>query len=295
MIAMALYRLWPLIVVPSIFYLGLYLGKTEELTSNTRLCLDKNLALNGINKSDRSYEKNVEEWPREQNGTNWTILLTVNDGFFDFFQNWLHFYRKHNISYRMIILAEDNAVYNKLKQLDLRFTTIVNSGSNVSEAVKLNTERYKKIMSGRTQRILQYIEEGVDILLTDIDMVWIKNPMPFFTGDFDIFISRGVGNNLNAGFIAIKSNEVTIRHFRKVVSVMKENPALNDQSAFNKVYRQTKVHLNVLERDLFPSGDLYFQIFTWKQRSKVVVAHTATIIGHERKKEALQRLLLWFS
>ena len=42
---------------------------------------------------------------------NWTILLTVNNAYFDFFRNWYLAYLHLNISYPLVVVAEDELVH----------------------------------------------------------------------------------------------------------------------------------------------------------------------------------------
>lgn len=156
-------------------------------------------------------------------GDKWTIYLVTNDGYFDFFQNWLHFYRNVNLSFRMIIIAEDNIVYQRLKQIYLNYITVVKCWSNISNVVKFSSKHYKKLMLNRVFKILKYIGERMDLLLTDVDHVWLKNPMLFCTGYFDICMSHRGGSTgiLSAGLIAIRSNDLTINHFCKVEMAMR--------------------------------------------------------------------------
>jgi hypothetical protein len=68
-----------------------------------------------------------------------------------------------------------------------------------------------------------------------------------------------------------------------------------DQVAFNKVYKNSTIHLKPLDRNLFPSGNLYFGKFNDDKRKNVVIVHNNYVKGHDSKLERFKILELWFS
>ena len=62
---------------------------------------------------------------------NWTILITVNNAFFDFFRNWYLAYLHLNISYPLVVVAEDGIVYEKLLSFKSKSITIEKVDTNL--------------------------------------------------------------------------------------------------------------------------------------------------------------------
>lgn len=143
------------------------------------------------------------------------IVLTVNDGYFDFFLNWHHHYQiirqasyegaslsTENEKTRLIIIAEDNRVYGKLHALPQLqksdATTIILGGgkdstNNVSQSAEdYDSDGYKSLVSGRATHLLNLLctfnAEANDasneiahgdwvLLYSDVDTVWLRDPI----------------------------------------------------------------------------------------------------------------------
>ncbi|XP_045165448.2 uncharacterized protein LOC123529260 [Mercenaria mercenaria] len=225
----------------------------------------------------------------------WTILVTVNDGYFDFFQNWLHFYRKLHLNYRLIVIAEDDIVFFKLQQLDGNLITLEKSRRNSSrEAVVYGSEAFSELASARPTYILKYLQNRVNIVYADIDAVWLRNPFPYFNGSFDMWMQSDGPKSLCTGLMAIKSSNDTIKLMLEWEASLKKHLQI-DQSAFNKVVKYSKARLKTLDTNLFPSGRLYFKEFKDNQRSNVVIVHNNFIKGHPAKLQRFKTYKLWYS
>ena len=96
--------------------------------------------------------------------TEWTILLTVNDGFYDFFQNWWAHFDRLNLTQKVVVVAEDDAVYAKLKS-NSRFV-IERSHLTQAAAHVYDGKEYKQMVSTRAQHILRHLREGENIYCT---------------------------------------------------------------------------------------------------------------------------------
>jgi hypothetical protein len=227
---------------------------------------------------------------------NWTILMTVNNAYLDFFQNWIHFYNKLQVNYPMIITAEDDVVFLRLRQINgkPRFTPVRSWRISLGSAVAYKSKGFKELASGRPTYILRYLEKGTNILYADTDSVWLHDPAPFFKGQYDMWMQVDSPGNLCTGLMAIKSNNVSIELMKKWEASLKKRLAVN-QPAFNKVHRNSTIHLKPLDRNLFPSGNLYFGKFNDDKRKNVVIVHNNYKIGHDSKLERFKSFKLWFS
>ncbi|XP_053391059.1 uncharacterized protein LOC128553886 [Mercenaria mercenaria] len=227
---------------------------------------------------------------------NWTLLVTVNNGYFDFFKNWIHFYRRFNFNYTLIVIAEDDIVFFKLQKLGGKLITLVRGRRNTSsEAVVFGSRAYGELASGRPSYMLRYLQNGVNIVYADLDAVWLRNPFPYFNGNFEIWMpSDGRPGNLCAGLMAIKSSKETITLMQEWKASLNKHPKGN-QYAFNQVVKYSQVRLKTLDMNLFPSGKLYFKKFNDEQRRKVVIVHNNWIKGHPAKLQRFKTYKLWFS
>jgi rhamnogalacturonan II specific xylosyltransferase len=230
------------------------------------------------------------------------ILLTVNDGFFDFFTNWLHYYNKLNLPNKVIVIAEDQDAYEKLQKVQKRYPIIIeNSGLDVpGRAFSYKHPMYNKIVSSRPRRLLPHLEMKRNILYTDTDIVWLKNPFDYIKGDYDIWLQvdaethNGFTPYYCTGFFAIMSNDATIDMINKWKTALEGEPTTN-QPVFNKVLHKESLSIRHLDlpRVEFPNGRDYFELFSQVYKDKVVVVHNNFVIGYEEKKERFIKEGLW--
>lgn len=221
----------------------------------------------------------------------WMILLTVNNAFFDFFVNWYWYYKKLDLNLPITIIADDDESFKKLKSA-YNSCSVLRSGLNISGAQDYKTKQYKILVSTRPQHILQLLQNGNDVLYADVDSVWVKNPLPFLNKTYDISIQSDGPSNLCTGFMAIKSNSKTIDVIQQWHDLLVGQPNTNQQS-FNKAIRSSKVSYMALNSLYFPSGKQYFKNYDEKERSQAVVVHNNWIVGHDVKKKRFKKFNLW--
>ena len=95
------------------------------------------------------------------------------------------------------------------------------------------------------------------------------------------------------GFLAIRSNSKTVNFIEGWRDYLAKHSQENDQIGFNRL-NMSKVRINKLSRNHFPSGDLYFEEAGGKiNHSEVVIVHNNFIIGHDKKLERFQQFHLW--
>jgi len=226
----------------------------------------------------------------------WTILLTVNDGFYDFFQNWWIHYDRLKLLNTVVVVAEDDAVYAKLKvnlNITVERSSLINANAHSYESTD-----YKVMVSTRAQHILRHLRVGEDVLYSDVDTVWRSDPMVHLVSqdivaEVDNPTYEGVSPYYCTGFMAIHSNARTIRMMEQWNNEMTRKPQLN-QPLFNRVLHGSKTVEHVgLPNALFPSGKQYFDEMDENVKQKVVVVHNNFIQGHGAKKKRFQAAGLW--
>lgn len=148
----------------------------------------------------------------------WIILLTVNDGFFDFFQNWMAHYNRLNITNRdeydvgIVIVAYDDVVLEKIRYYEKGGglpprTIVIPSEASVhttdSTDFTYGSLEFKKLMANRANIILGQIASPKkknnddyyrpNLILIDLDVVLLKDPFPYLIdpierGEYDMLI-----------------------------------------------------------------------------------------------------------
>ncbi|XP_060553745.1 uncharacterized protein LOC132714844 [Ruditapes philippinarum] len=181
---------------------------------------------------------NATELSEKDNLTNpkkWTILLTVNEAFFDFFENWWLYFRKLDLTVNVIVIAEDEIVFAKLKEKYSRpLVEIIRSWIiNISSPLVWNSIGYRQMASARPVYILKYLKESINILYTDVDTVFLQNPFKYFTGNFDMW-SQSEDKGICAGFTAYRSSSRTVKLVENWLKRLSKRlqinqPALNEE------------------------------------------------------------------
>ncbi|XP_060593180.1 uncharacterized protein LOC132747701 [Ruditapes philippinarum] len=227
--------------------------------------------------------------------TNWVIIMALNDGYLDFFLNWFASYKKSNVLVPIVLVAEDKAVYDKIKSFKFSMITVKESNnSEINSTVVFQSRAFMDLTLRRHTYVLNYLLTGRDVIFSDTDTVWLKNPVPYFTGDYDIWMQYDTPEILCPGTMAVKSNNETIDFFRKLTRGL-ETYAYSDQPFLNDRLKKSKLRIKGLDKNLFPSGKLYFQFLTKKQKAEVVVVHNNWIKGHDRKVDRFKKFNLWFN
>lgn len=289
-----------------------FVGTENEITrssvTNTEIILETNETKSKLLSSDKIYKQQQNSSDGQQtisvhsnlNGTiTWTILLTINNAFFDFYLNWLWHYQQLHLSpdISVIVVAEDNTVYQKLKALKTQKFTVRRSDMDpINSSLVFDTPLFKKYMARRAVYVLEYLQKGVDVLHVDVDSVWLKNPFPFLVGDYDIWgqVDRPA-DLICIGFLAFKTNAI-VKKFVKLWIDKLESLAYkrSDQDVFNDLRsNKTDLKINKLPIYQFPSGQLYFERFDNVTRGKAVVVHNNWIIGHDQKRDRFKKFGLW--
>ena len=231
---------------------------------------------------------------------NWIILMTVNTGYFDFYQNWFWYFQRHQLPVPVIVVAEDETGYKKLSELHINSkvsVTIERSESNITEgtAADFNSKQFNKLVGERPAHILRHLKLGNNVLYSDTDSVWLRNPFPYLVGEFDIWTQMdgsGADRMHCTGFLAIKYNNRTLQLMEAWKKLMVKLAYTNDQIGFKKLNKST-VRINDLKSELFPAGNQYFRELNDAKYANTVVVHNNFIIGHDRKKERFKNFSLW--
>ena len=229
-------------------------------------------------------ELNAKEDTEDVNIANWVVLLTVNSGYLAFFQNWFWYFNRLQLPVPVVVIADDDESFQKLKSLyEHNGSVKVEKGEETNKELVADNKSpaFKRLVRERPSHILKHLKSGKNVLFCDVDSVWLQNPFPYFSGDFDIWAQLD-GCRIRAGFLAIESNNRTINFISEWdYYLVVQNISSHDQHDVSVVLPDNpykwKLQLKTLDTELFPAGNLYFNKFDDKQRSKAVVVHNIYI------------------
>ena len=192
----------------------------------------------------------------------------------------------------MVVIAEDDKIFHALTSVYRDNLTIERSNKNNTESTaNFRSASFNKLVSERPSHILRYLEMGNNVLYCDTDTVWLQDPFPYLVGDLDIWAQMDM-NEFCTGFLAIQSNTRTIQFIKDWKLYMSGRSGKNDQQGFNAM-NKSMLRIQKLDNTLFPSGYLYFKVFSDEQRSNSVVVHNNFILGHDVKVRRFKTFGLW--
>ncbi|TXG56237.1 hypothetical protein EZV62_017550 [Acer yangbiense] len=142
------------------------------------------------------------------------------------------------------------------------------------------TKYFQRVSKVKSRMVLQILKLGYNVLLSDVDVYWFKNPLPLLysfgpsvlTAQSDEYNATGPINlpwTLNSGFYFARCDASTIAAMEKVVkhaatSNLSEQPNFYDtlcgEGGSNRVgdnrcmEPETNLTIHFLDRNLFPNG-----------------------------------------
>lgn len=260
------------------------------------------------------------------------ITSLANYGYLPMIKNWIYFIRKLNIN-NYVIFTLDKKLYDELKKLNINTCFLKTDKPLSSEIASYGSVDFNKVTRTKLEIIYKLLKEDLSILLSDLDTIWLSNPVEYITldSDFDVqiqFEARGFDIDdpsqerlYNTGFYYVRSNKKTIRLFKNALNGVKEYlqknprniPNRDDQYFFNKVLRtnkdwvnvstpgsintgdKTKLQLKVLDPLMFPNGHSYFKGGKdfGALRTKPVVIHANFLSTMDEKIKTLKEFNYW--
>jgi hypothetical protein len=212
----------------------------------------------------------VDDAGADNNGVDdsWTIIMTLSDGYYDFFQNWYQHYQKLNLKLDIVLFAEDQFVLKHLQNANLPpSVTIVPTylekitGKNQDGPLsyEYNTWKYVKLVGKRPSRMLDVLCAGRNVLYVDADTVWKGNPLVHFHDDDDddeyknknkttaadiyMIVDHWIrdkrfahGIQFCTGFLAVKANRKSLQLVSTWEMALTNRSGDMDQKVFNSVY-----------------------------------------------------------
>lgn len=235
-------------------------------------------------------------------GPNFIVLLTCSDGFFDMWLNWLAFFERLSLPNLPVhLFAEDDETFTRCEQLAANKSNATDLVCIARDTVfpQLKAEKsmgingykslqYKVMMSQRPAIVQFELERGYDVIFSDVDVVWQKNPVPQFRSEYSLAniwaqvdpplknprkLSHGINTNLCPGFMVYRSCPATIEFVGRWRGEI-EGKERRNQGAFNYlVSKANETVIKALPEKLFVTGSTYFKEMSDDERANAVVVH----------------------
>jgi len=140
---------------------------------------------------------------RQASGRNYKILLSISDSFFPVFMNFFGFYMKlcgQEHLKNLFLMCMDIPTSSKLQSLGLTCDVVLGHGIINSPLIRFVESgewrgAQSRVWQYRTDITRQLLTSGYDVLVSDLDAYWLRNPFtfidPLLSQGNDIIGSRG--------------------------------------------------------------------------------------------------------
>lgn len=255
-----------------------------------------------------------------------TIVLTVAGySYKDMLMSWVCRLQGLSVSnYLVFALDYDTYQFSILQGLPV-FIDPTTAPKNISfNDCHFGTKCFQRVTKVKSRTVLKILELGYNVLLSDVDVYWFRNPLPMLSSfgpavlaaqsdEYNETVPINLPRRLNSGFYFARADGPTIAAIRKVVK-HGETSGLSEQSSFydvlcgeggsNRVGNNTCVEpetnltVHFLDRNLFPNG-AYLGLWESKNvksaclNNGCLVLHNNWVSGRRKKLERQVSSGLW--
>jgi hypothetical protein len=136
------------------------------------------------------------------------------------------------------------------------------SSMNSTAVHEWNSDGFKRITKLKSQQVLRLLQQGYNVLWTDLDVIWKANPLPdllrlLTEDDHDVLIQsdaaaqKEASTLINSGFYYVKQTEHTVRAFQEIVNDAAAAHDESEQPSFHRVLCRHRLNSdNCLKDDL---------------------------------------------
>ncbi|XP_076434784.1 uncharacterized protein LOC143274752 [Babylonia areolata] len=244
------------------------------------------------------------------------VLFTmINDAFLDFAASWCCNTASFDHVHRHVLfLTTDLRTGQRLQSLWPEVTVAVVSSPQFLGAMAYSRASYVRLMVERTRFLLRLLESGVQLLLFEVDSVWLRNPLPLVLArqsEGDIVATRVSDRNKTAGgFLLLNPTPATVRFWQELTRMMdklydkikklKAQAAVsegeNDQEFFTTLVKKKFAGVKIvhLPAETFPDGKWYRLPEKKRQESRPVLINNNWISGIKAKRQRAKNFGHWF-
>ncbi|CAN0902224.1 Uncharacterized protein At4g15970 [Linum grandiflorum] len=144
----------------------------------------------------------------------------------------------------LVIVSLDQKAHRRCTAVHPHCYALTTPGVNFTGEASFMTHEYLLMMWRRIDFLASVLLLGYDLVFTDADIMWLRNPFPHFhkSADFQIACDRYSAksptdrrNNPNGGFTFVRSNVRTLQFYRFWYYSRQNYPKLHDQDVLNKI------------------------------------------------------------
>jgi hypothetical protein len=253
----------------------------------------------------------------------WTIVLFATCGLGDFVENALLSIQHCGIDLALVQLVFPLNAESELLSLAGRFGVrprrleeLVDTGADAMPTAYLDygTPEFNRLMRLKFPVLRALLQEGRSVVYADVDVAWIRNPLPYLARVLEIYPWACQTEPFPAfppdfclGFFALRPDprciELIELHMARFMA--SDQPACTTQALFRQLMREQPKHLThifPLPEGLFPAGLLYATVQPRPDEAVALagallpfIFHGNWTIGQENKRQLLKAAGAWLS
>ncbi|XP_011627574.2 uncharacterized protein At4g15970 [Amborella trichopoda] len=143
----------------------------------------------------------------------------------------------------LVIVCLDQKAFARCSSIHNHCYALSTEGVDFSGEKYFMTPDYLKMMWRRIDFLRTVLEMGYNFIFTDADIMWFRNPFPYFYQDTDFQIAcdhflgnpSDLANRPNGGFNYVVSNNRTIEFYKFWYSSRQRYPGFHDQDVLNVI------------------------------------------------------------
>lgn len=199
----------------------------------------------------------------------------------------------------LVIIAFDKKAFIRCLAIHVHCFSLVTEGVDFHSEAYFMSPDYLKMMWRRIDFLRTVLEMGYNFVFTDADVMWFRDPFPFFDMDADFQIAcdhyLGIPDDLdnrpNGGFNYVKSNNRSIEFYKYWYSSRETYLGYHDQDVLNKIKYDFFIHEIGLKIIFLDTA--YFGGFCEpsKDLNRVLTMHANCCIGMNNKLHDLRIML----
>ncbi|KAF0927783.1 hypothetical protein E2562_036203 [Oryza meyeriana var. granulata] len=229
----------------------------------------------------------------------WAAPGSLMDSFLESFrvgENISHFVQ------HIVVVAMDEGALRRCRAMHPHCYLLLPevAGLDLSGAKSYMTKDYLDLVWSKLKLQQRILELGYNLLFTDVDLAWFRNPMVHITAAADITTSSDfyfgdpddLGNYPNTGFIYFKATARNARAMAYWHAARRRFPGEHDQFVFNEIKRELAAGAGVGVRIRFIDTAVvsgFCQL--GRDLNRIATVHMTCCVGLENKLHDLRNVI----
>lgn len=243
-------------------------------------------------------------------GTNNVMLAFGTGNYLAVMRNFVYYVRTSGITnFLLIAMDKETVAYAQAEGVPY-FAYIDDEIAKLGGSDSYTSAGFRRVVNRRCQIISTALRGGFHVLQSDLDVIWMKDPFPyFFNGDYEYEIQsdarRGFTERdpaapfrefVNSGLFYARGTPRMADFYDILIHTVYENPQRREQHLLNTILEANvlRIHYRVLDPILFPNGFQYFsRAISIRAGIEPFCVHNNWVDGKHTKEYRFRELGMW--